>query len=178
MTFNSKKSFTGENIRLSKGQSYGNDIRTRLVGGQEAIGTSGNTFSAYKTVKPTGKNEPKKHSIHFRFGNQDVTLETPNIWMPEEKFQQMQREKEYAMKFFRPSETEIQDCLKKSNVNSGINTSEIASFDLRKTEPTAMRTNHRASVVDATLLGNGKQRSYGLATDVLDTNRQSIGKTI
>lgn len=176
MTFNSNKSFVGENIRLHNGRSYGNDVWVQLVGGQEAIGTSSNVSSAYKTVKSTGKNEPKKHSIHFLFGNQDVTLETPNIWMPEEKFQQMQREKEYAMKFFRPPKTEIQDYLKKSNVNSGINTSEIASFDLRKTEPTAMRTNYRASVADATLLGNGKQHSYGLATDAPDINRQSIGK--
>ena len=131
MTFNSNKSFVGENIRLSNRQSYGNDIRSQLVGGQEAIGTSSNVSSAYKTVKSTGKNEPKKYSIHFLFGNQ-VTLETPNIWMPEEKFQQMQRGKEYAMKFFRPSKTEMQD---RSNMNyfgKQVNrTDNVASLGIR-----------------------------------------------
>ena len=86
MTFNSNKSFVGENIRLHNGRSYGNDVWAQLVGGQEAIGTSSNVSSAYKTVKSTGKNEPKKHSIHFLFGNQDVTLETPTYGCRKKNF--------------------------------------------------------------------------------------------
>lgn len=65
MTFNSNKSFVGENIRLHNGRSYGNDVRAQFVGGQEAIGTSSNVSSAYKTVKSTGKNEPKNIQYIF-----------------------------------------------------------------------------------------------------------------
>lgn len=103
MAFNLKNSFTGGNIRLSNGQSYGNNIRDRLEIGQETTGASGNGSSSYKKVKPTGGSEPKKYPMYFLFGNQEITFYTPyNIWMSEEKFQQMQQKREYAKQFLDP----------------------------------------------------------------------------
>ncbi len=155
MTFNSNKFFAGENIRLSNGRSYGNDVRAQLVGGQEAIGTSGNTFSAYKTVKPTDKRNPKKMLIQFRFGNQDTTLETSNIWMSNERFQQLQQEKEYAGEFFRPFRSEKQDG---TNIN-------YFGKQVNRTDNTARLDIRMGSVSDVTnrgleYLGNSGIKDY------------------
>lgn len=109
MTFSLKNSFTGGTTGLSNGYSYGNNIQGQLGIGQRANDVSGNTSSSYKAVKSTDKSEPKKYPMRFLFGNREITFYTPySLWMPEEKFQQMQQEKERSKQFSAQKKTAMQ----------------------------------------------------------------------